>query len=322
MRAYHRLTEGKRNQIYALKKAGLSQQAIADQIGVHKTTIYRELERNKGLRGYRPKQAHRLACSRQSSISRTRISEARWRWIENMLREDWSPEQISGYLKANNEPSVSPEWIYQHIYTDKRNGGTLHSHLRCQKKRRKRYGSTERRGQIKNRVSIDKRPEIVDLRTRVGDWEADTVIGVQGHSVIVTLVERKTRFGVAIKVANKTAQAVTEGICAHLKPFQDRVCTLTYDNGREFAYHEKIATELTAEGFFAHPYHSWERGLNENTNGLIRQYIPKGKDIDDLSDAQLARIMDKINNRPRKCLGFKTPNQLFIANQQPVALAS
>lgn len=322
MRAYHHLTEGERNQVYALKKAGLTQSSIADQIGVNKSTICRELKRNRGLRGYRPKQAHRLACARQSQILRTRISDAIWTGVEKMIREDWSPEQITGHLKDIGEPSVSPEWIYQHIYTDKRSGGDLHTRLRCQKQRRKRYGSIERRGQIKNRVSIEKRPAVVDLRSRVGDWEADTVIGKQGHSVLVTLVERKTRFTVAIKAANKTAQAVTDAICENLKPYQDNVLTLTYDNGREFAYHEEIARELTAEGFFAHPYHSWERGLNENTNGLIRQYIPKGKDIDELSDEDVAKIIEKINKRPRKCLGFKTPNQLFIGLDQPVALAS
>ena len=138
----------------------------------------------------------------------------------------------------------------------------------------------------------------------------------------MTLVERKTRFTVAIKAANKTARAVTDAICDYLKPYQERVLTLTYDNGREFAYHEEIARELTAEGFFAHPYHSWERGLNENTNGLIRQYIPKGKDIDDLSDEDVAKIIEKINKRPRKCLGFNTPDQLFLGHNHHVALAS
>ena len=172
MRAYHRLTEGQRNQVYALKKTGLKQYAIADQICVNKSTISWEFKRNTGLRGYRPKQAHRLACSRQAQICRTRISDAAWTGIEKMIREDWSPEQITGYLKDISEPSVSPEWIYQHLYADKRNGGDLHTHLRCQKQRRKRYGSTERRGQIKNRVSIEKRPAIVDLRSRVGDWAA------------------------------------------------------------------------------------------------------------------------------------------------------
>jgi IS30 family transposase len=138
------------------------------------------------------------------------------------------------------------------------------------------------------------------LRSRVGDWEADTVIGKQGHSVLVTLVERKTRFTVAIKAINKTARAVTDAICDHLRPYQERVLTLTYDNGREFAYHDEIARELTGEGFFAHPYHSWERGLNENTNGLIWQYIPKGKDIDDLSDEDVAKIIEKIKQPAQK----------------------
>lgn len=169
MRAYHRLTEGERNQVYALKKAGLPQCAIADQIGVNKSTISCEFKRNTGLRGYRPKQAYRLACARQAQIQRSRISDATWTGIEEMVRKDLSPEQITGHRKDIGEPSVSPEWIYQRIYADKLNGGDLHTHLRCQKQRRKRYGSIERRGQIKNRVSIEKRPAVVDLRSRVGD---------------------------------------------------------------------------------------------------------------------------------------------------------
>ena len=229
MRAYHGLTEGERNQVYALKKACLPQRAIADQIGVNKSTISREFKCNTGLRGYRPNQAHRLTCARQSQIQRSRISDATWTGIEEMIREDLSPEQITGHRKDIGEPRVSPEWIYRRIYADKLNGGDLHTHLRCQKQRRKRCGSIERRVQIKNRVSIEKRPAVVDLRSRVGDWEADTVIGKQGHPVLVTLVERKTRFTVAIKAANKTARAVTDAICDYLKPYQERVLTLTYD---------------------------------------------------------------------------------------------
>ena len=173
MRAYHR--EGQRNQVYALKKAGLKQSAIADQIGVNKSTILQEFKRNTGPRGYRTKQAHRLACSRQAQICWTRISDVMWTKIEKMIREELSPEQIKGHLKYIGEPSVSPEWIYQHLYADKRNGGDLHTHLRCQKQRCKRYGSSKQRGQIKNRVSIEIRPAIADLRSRVGDWEAGTL---------------------------------------------------------------------------------------------------------------------------------------------------
>ncbi len=284
------------------------------------------MRRNKGLRGYRPKQAQRLARARQVQIHRGRISVARWRAIEALIRQDWSPEQVSGYLKVNGEPSVSPEWIYTHIYADKRGGGELHKHLRCQKQRRKRRGSVERRGQIKGRVCISQRPDIVDERSRIGDWEVDTVIGKQGGAVLVTLAERKSRLAVAIKAGNKTAKAVTAAITAAItdamQPLLQQVHTLTYDNGKEFAYHEKIAGVLGAKGFFAHPYRSWERGLNENTNGLLRQYFPKGHEIARTSDEDVQRAMDRLNNRPGKCLGFRTPNQVFNEGMSDVALAS
>jgi len=322
MRAYHRLTEEERIEIYALNKAGFSQTAISIQIGRHKSTISREMGRNRGLRGYRPKQAHQLANARQARIQRNRILQPRWERIEKLIGQDWSPEQVSGYLKVNGEPRVSPEWIYQYIYSDKRSGGTLHEHLRLQKQRRKRRGSVERRGQIKGRVCISQRPDVVEERSRIGDWEVDTVIGRQGGAVLVTLAERKSRFSVVIRASNKTAKAVTSAITDAMGPLSARVHTLTYDNGKEFAHHEKIAKNLDAKGFFAHPYHSWERGLNENTNGLLRQYFPKGKEITHANDAEVQRAMDRLNNRPRKCLGFKTPNQVFNEGKSDVALAS
>ena len=322
MPLYNRLTEDKRIVLYALRKAGLTQAAIAAELNVHPSTISREVKRNTGLRGYRPKQAHRLACSRRAQSYSCRISQTTWESVDAMIEQDWSPEQISGYLKVNGDPSVSPEWIYQHIYEDKRQGGTLHTHLRCQKKRRKRHGTTDRRGQIIGRVCITERPEVVETRSRIGDWEADTVIGKQGGAVLVTLAERKSRFSMIIKAENKTAAAVSAAITKAMAPYAANVHTLTYDNGKEFAYHQKVSDGLDAKGFFAHPYHSWERGLNENTNGLIRQYLPKGKSFDDLSDQEVQDIMDKLNNRPRKCLGFKTPNQVFQNEKSEIALAS
>jgi IS30 family transposase len=322
MPAYNRLTGANRIELYALKKAGLPQTAIATHIGVSPSTISRELGRNTGLRGYQPKQAHRLANVRQTHLRNNRISDVTWEAIDEMIDKDWSPEQISGYLKANDLPSVSPEWIYQYIYTDKSQGGALHLHLRCQKKRRKRRGTTERRGQIIGRICITERPEIVETRTRVGDWEADTVIGRLGGVVLVTLAERKSRFSLIIKAKNKTATAVSEAIIKAMQPHTNNVHTLTYDNGKEFAFHQQVSDALDAKGFFAHPYHSWERGLNENTNGLIRQYLPKGKSFDDLTDKDVEAIMNKLNNRPRKCLEFKTPNQVFFENKSNVALAS
>ena len=322
MPSYNRLTGDNRIELYALKKAGLTQKAIAVQLDVHPSTISRELKRNTGLRGYRPKQAQRLASARKAQTHSHRISQATWESVDEMVEKDWSPEQISGHLKVNGEPSVSPEWIYQHIYADKRQGGTLHTHLRCQKKRRKRRGSTERRGQIIGRVCITERPEVVENRSRIGDWEADTVIGKQGGAVLVTLAERKSRFSMIVKAENKTAAAVSAAITKAMAPYAANVHTLTYDNGKEFAYHQQVSDGLEAQGYFAHPYHSWERGLNENTNGLIRQYLPKGKSFDDLTDHEVQIIMDRLNNRPRKCLGFRTPNQLFLEAKSDVALAS
>jgi len=172
------------------------------------------------------------------------------------------------------------------------------------------------------RVSIGERPEIIEERSRTGDWEADTVIGKPGGPVLLTLAERRTRYSIIAKAPEKSAQAVTDALLTALQPHADLVHTLTYDNGKEFAYHQTVAKGLDAQGYFAHPYHSWERGLNENTNGLIRQYLPKGTDFRTLTLEKLRSIMDRLNNRPRKCLGFKTPNQLFSGIKPPVALTS
>lgn len=322
MRHYTQLTREERYQIYALKTAGQSKAQIAKILGRHKATIGREMARNCGQRGYRPKQADTLAVNRRQNKVTHRISAQNWERIEELLQEYWSPEQISNWLRQEESLHVSPEWIYQYILRDKRAGGDLYKYLRCQKQRKKRYGSPERRGQIKERISIDERPEIVNERSRVGDWEADTVIGKQGSAVLVTLVERKTRWSVIAKASDRTAKKVQDVIVNKLLPLASHVKTLTYDNGKEFALHREIDKELLSNGYFAHPYHSWERGLNENTNGLIRQFFPKGKDLSEVTDDEIQRVMDKINNRPRKCLGFKTPNQVFFGINPPVALAT
>lgn len=319
--SYTQLTKMERYQIQSFLKAGYTQKAIAQELGCHPGTISRELGRNTGLRGYRPQQAQRLASERKQHTFR-RITEITWQRVELLLREEWSPEQVSGWLANSGVQSVSPEWIYQYILTDKKAGGDLHAYLRCQKKRKKRYGSLDKRGQLKNRVSIDERPAIVDERKRVGDWEMDLIIGRLGGAVLMTAVERKTRFTVIALALNKTAEAVKDAILGALSPLAAQVETLTYDNGKEFALHEVIAEQLNAAGYFAHPYHSWERGLNENTNGLIRQYAPKGSSFDDMTSESIQNIMDKLNNRPRKCLDFKTPKQVLFGINPPIALAS
>ena len=240
MRSYTQLTENERYQISALHDGGYCRSAIARQLGRDKSTISRELRRNRGSRGYAPSHAEQLARQRRENKQVERIDLSTWRWVRILLEKDWSPEQVSGWLSKEKSLQISHEWIYQYVYDDKRGGGDLHQHLRCQKKRRKRYGSNDRRGQIKGRVSIGERPSVVETRSRVGDWEVDTVIGRPGGSVLVTVVERKTRFSVMALAADKRAKTVTDSLLTAMKPYADKVHTLTYDNGKEFANHEGI----------------------------------------------------------------------------------
>jgi len=309
--SYTQLTQEQRYQISALLKMGHNRTEIAEVIGTHKSTVSRELGRNRGLRGYWPKQAHRKALSRRNH-SRVRIMPEIWELIEAKLRLEWSPEQISGWLHRHQAIQVSHEWIYQYILVDKQVGGDLYRHLRCHKKRRKRYGSYDRRGQLPNRVSIEERPAIVEQRQRIGDWEVDTIVGKRHHQAIVTLTERKSRFSLLRKVERRTADQVTEALIDLLLPVSNRLHTITADNGKEFAEHERVAQALQADFFFAHPYAAWERGANENMNGLVRQYIPKNCDFASVTDAELILIMKRLNHRPRKCLDFLSPFEVFF----------
>lgn len=319
MRIYTQLTQEQRYQIFALLKMDHNRTEIACVLGVHKSTISRELSRNHGRRGYRPKQAHRWALCRRRKAKRL-IPPETWGLIEDHVRQDWSPEQVSGWLKKHMDIQVSHEWIYQYILADKRAGGSLYRHLRCQKKRRKRYGSYDRRGKLTNRVSIEQRPAIVEQRQRLGDWEVDTIIG-QGHQqAIVTITERKSRLALIRKVERRTSQAVQEAVTSLLKPYKMFVHTLTSDNGKEFADHQEIAEKLNADFYFAHPYAAWERGSNENMNGLLRQYFPKGRAFAAITSNELEVAMLLLNKRPRKCLDFKTPFEVFFS--RPVALKS
>ena len=311
MRTYTQLTQEQRYQISAMLKIGQNQTEIAETIGKHKSTISREVRRNRGQRGYRPKQAQQMSLDRRKK-AKPRIQESTWALIESKLQEDWSPEQIADWLKRNTDIQVSHERIYQYILADKRTGGRLYKHLRCQKKRRKRYGGYDRRGKLPNRRSIEERPEIVDQRQRIGDWEVDTMIGKGHRQAIVTLTDRKSRFSLLRKVKQCKAKLVSAAVIDLLQPVADRLHTITADNGKEFADHERIAHELEISFFFAHPYAAWERGANENMNGLVRQYIPKNRDLSSVTDEELLQIMNKLNHRPRKCLDFKTPFQVFF----------
>jgi len=318
MRKYTQLTHIQRYQIYALLNMGHPKTEIAETIGVHKATIVREIRRNRGQRGYRPKQAHQFAMERRGTAQK-RISPADWGIINKLIALDWSPEQISGYLGKEQMLQISHEWIYQHIYQDKCSGGGLWKHLRCQKKRRKRYGSYEKRGQIPERVWIDERPQVVEQRDRLGDWEADTIISKGKQKAMVTLTERKTRMTLLKKVDDRTAGTVKQAMIDLLRPFADQTLTITCDNGKEFTEHTAIAEALNAKVYFAHPQAAWERGSNENANGLVRQYFPKGTNFSDLTEQDIERVMLRLNHRPRKCLGFLSPNMVFF-QEMKVAL--
>jgi transposase, IS30 family len=315
-KGYHHLTHSQRCQIYALNKSGLSQAKIAKIVGVSQATVSRELARNRGLKGYRHKQAHEKALARRrkaSSVPRKMTREL-IAIIERLLREaQLSPEQISGRLDLELNIKISDERIYQHIWRDKRNGGDLYKNLRHSgKKYNKRSGKLAGRGLIPNRVGIEHRPDEVAAKIRVGDFEGDTIAGANHRGAIVSLVDRKTKYVFLRLIQSTKADITTKAIIDALKPIKEHVYTITTDNGKEFADHATVAKVLDLQYFFANPYHSWERGLNENTNGLVRQYFPKGTDFTKLTTEQVLAVEIKLNNRPRKTLGYKTPREEFL----------
>jgi len=313
MKGYTQLTREQRYQIYVLWKNGFNQTEIAQEIGVHKSTISREMKRNALINGdYIPARAHKRAQKRKHRRVRTVIPAVLWRKVRVMLRQDWSPEQICLWLVENCERSISHEWIYQ-----------MNKHLRCKRKRRKRYGSYTKRGKIVNSVSIDERADVINERGRLGDWEADLVEGNRSSKhALLTLTERVARYTLVAKVKSKHASQITEAMIKLFSNSGLSVKSVTSDNGREFAGHEVVSDTLGIDFYFAHPYSPWERGANENTNGLLRQYAPKKTDFSKLTDKDINKAMDRLNNRPRKCLGMKTPNQVLFGIDPVVALAS
>ncbi len=313
---YKHLSQAERYQIYALMKAGHDQSQIAKLLDRHKSTISRELSRNTGSRGYRPKQACEMSADRAQHSRNAPTVEP---WVREaacaLLCIQWSPEQIASQLP------ISHETVYQHVYADKAQGGTLWKHLRCQKQKRKRYASgRDRRGQIPNRRPLSERPLHIEARRQVGHWECDTVIGASHKGAVVTMVERKSGYAVMAKVEKKTSELVSSAIVDKLQPMAARVKTLTFDNGKEFAGHAHIDQQLQSTAYFARPFASWERGSNENLNGLLRQYVPKKRAMSTVSDEEIRMIQNRLNNRPRKRLGFKTPAEVFHQSLKRVAL--
>ena len=322
--SYTHLTQGERYQIAILNDQNQSVTQIAKALGRSAATIGRELKRNASAAGYSAQHAQLRATTRPQGRQSVRsICPQRWEQAQKYLRLGLSPEQVRGRLILEGQQPISHEWLYRRIYRDKAQGGDLVSFLRCQKVQRKRYGSgQERRGSLKNCVRIDHRPGVVETRTRLGDWEGDTVIGKGQQGALVTLVERKSRYTLAAKVPSRHSRGVGEAIIELLGSHKEQCHTITFDNGKEFAEHQTIAQRLSAQVYFAHPYHSWERGLNENTNGLLRQYFPKSTNFLQVTQDDVNDAVYKLNHRPRKCLGYRTPHEAFYGFEiRPLTLA-
>ncbi len=304
--SYAHLSQDERYQIQHLHHENFSARAIGKRIARAPSTVRRELRRNANRSGYQAADAHRRSAHRrQFAGSRPRIDESTWPIVRSLLAEKFSPVQIKGCGAAN----VSHERIYQYIAADRRVGGTLWTQLRCRKRRRRWCGTPRQRQRFQGR-RIAQRPARVQSRKRVGDWEGDTIVG-EGNTRIITLVERKTGLVRLRRVDSGEKEPTLRAIVDALYPIKQRVHTLTWDNGSEFAGHAIIDIVLDATSYFADPYSAWQRGCNENLNGLLRQYFPKGCDLGTFSEQHIQQVEDKLNQRPRKRLGFRTPQHQF-----------
>ncbi|MEI7501144.1 MAG: IS30 family transposase [Bacteroidota bacterium] len=304
--------------IISVMKGKLKQSEIAEAIDKDKSIVSRELKRNCDKRNgfYNADLAQRKYERRQREKPKhRRFTTEVEDYVKEQLSKDFSPEQIAGRAKVDGVTCVSHESIYQYIWGDKRKKGDLHTHLRHKgRKYQKRGNKTDKRGCIKNRVSIEQRPAIVDEKKRFGDFEADTIIGKNHQGAILTINDRSSSLVIIRKLEGKEADGLAENLIEALTPISEYVLTITNDNGKEFAQHERISKELNTNVYFAHPYHSWERGANENMNGLIRQYLPKGISFENVTNKHIYDIQNKLNNRPRKKLNFLTPNEYILNN--------
>ncbi len=311
---YTQITIEERYMIARCRRAKMSVAEIAVMTGRHRSTIYREVTRNLGSGGrYRCSKAQEMTNGRRSRSRRNRhFSQEELALVEGYLREDLSPEQVSGYLARKELLTISHETIYQYIWRDRKAGGDLYKHLRGSAKNcRKRYRSYDSRGRLAGKRDITERPSAVETRTEIGHWEVDTVMGSGDKHCIFTMVERKTGLVVIGKLKNRTKEEVRKRIVGLIRAQNHRVLTMTADNGTEFHGYKQIEKLTGVEFYFAKPYHSWERGLNENTNGLIRQYLPKKTSMAHLTQWGCTRIAEKLNNRPRKRLRFRTPRECY-----------
>lgn len=298
-----------RSKIQSLLDEGFSHRYIAKHIGVHHSTVSREIARNSEAGSYLAVAAQELCHSRHSNKPKhSPFTHDVQCTVTDLLLQDYSPEQIVGHCKLNEIMMVSHERIYQFVWHDKKQGGSLYTHLRHRgRRRRKRANGKHSRSRIPNRVDITERPEVVEQKSRFGDLEIDTIIGRNRKGAIVTINDRATGFLWARRIPVRSAQWTAEAAIEALLGLKEHIHTITADNGLEFAKHELIASQLDIDFYFAHPYKSCQRGANENLNGLLRQYIPKKTDFSTITDEELQYYCRLLNERPRKRLGYHSP---------------
>lgn len=316
MQTYKYITLEERVKISILLKEKKGPSEIGRILGKDKSVISREIKRNSSPGSYQiysGVQAQKRFDERAKKKGRkSKIDDQMKLEIKERLVKKWSPEQIVGRCKIDKVPMASHETIYLYIYEDKKNGGDLFNNLRqSHRTRRKRRNKNDSRGQIIDRISIKDRPKVVEKRKRIGDWEGDTIVGHRHKSQIGTMVERMSKLTIIVALNQKTAQETADQFVREMKNTALPIYTITFDNGKEFSNHKQIAKELKTDVYFADPYSSYQRGTNENTNGLIRQYFPKGTDFSKVTIEHLKEVENELNNRPRKKLKFLTPNEYF-----------
>lgn len=310
-KTYTHLTRGERWQIKALNESGKSIRSIARQLNRSSSTISAEIKLGRQSNGkYSPIRAENLylRSKKLSGKTRRKMTSTLWHKVRQRLLLRWSPEQISGRFKLENLGEISHTAIYTRIWKDQDP-----AILRCLRHRGKKYKrrGLPKRHLIPNRTDISQRPDIVEEKTRIGDWEGDTIIGAKNQGAIVSLVDRASKFTLLKQVDSKNAENVKNATIEKFRPFKKKVKTVTYDNGCEFVKHEEVNKKVGCESYFAQPYHSWERGLNEHTNGLVRQFFPKKTNLRLVTDMEVEKVQDLLNNRPRKSLNYKTPAEIF-----------
>jgi IS30 family transposase len=312
--AYRQLNAEERHRLAAMRAQGMQLAVMARELRRHRSTLYREVARNRSTYdgAYRATPAmQKTQGRRRRSRRNARYGPAQFAAIERLLRLDWSPAQIVGWRKRQGAGVMSHETIYRWIWADKQRGGTLWQHLRgARKQRRKRYGRYDSRGRLAGKRLIVERPKIVARRARLGDWEIDTVHG-RGKACVVTVVERKSGLVRVGKLPRASGQHTLRRTVQLLQAERHPVRTITADNGTEFHIYKALERRLGTRLYFATPHHAWERGTNENTNGLIRQYLPRGTNLQRLTQPRCAQIAAKLNNRPRLRLNFRTPNEVY-----------